>query len=576
MTTQSDVRFMFDSRIPMRDGVELSADIYLPAEVGRFPAILQRTPYDNTMPLWVGISKFFASHGYVFVSQDVRGRCDSDGKWDPFRNEGPDGYDTIEWIAQQPWCNGKIGMMGGSYGGFVQWMAAREQPPHLVTMVSTAAAGRMMQEFPYSNGKMGPYIMFWLNLTGGHTLQTALPGAGGTSLVNWKKLVLHRPFKDIDIALGRLNTVWREWLAHPTFDDYWRKLSLLGHFHKIGLPVLHVTGWFDGDQWGELFYLNHMLAESPGRDRQWLLSGPWDHGGTRTPRPGLGGIEFGQSAVLDMNEVHLRWFDFWLKGIQNGQGDDPKVKIFIMGRNQWRTEPTWPLPDTKLTPYYFHSGGRANTLGGDGKLSSQTPKDEPADSYSYDPDNATPSMQDIESFPGGEQPLDERWIERRDDVLVYTSEPLTEEVEVTGTPWVHLYTASDCVDTDFGAVLCDVYPDGRSIALTEGMVRASFRESLERPTLITPGRVYEYKIELMATSNAFLPGHRIRVTVLSARFPGVDRNPNTGAPVGEDSEVKIAHQTLYHTAAHPSRVVLPVIPRRPADKKGGGPAPWSR
>jgi putative CocE/NonD family hydrolase len=565
MTTgdQGDIRFLWDQRVPMRDSVHLSADIYLPPEEGRYPAVLQRTPYDNTMPLWVKIASYLAGRGYAFVSQDVRGRCDSEGEWVPMVNEAQDGYDTIEWIAQQPWCDGRVGMMGGSYGGYVQWMAARERPPHLVTLVSTAAAGRWLQELPYMNGKFTPYWLWWLNLVGGRTLQQSLSDPAGKPPINWKKLVLHRPLKDIDQVLGRTDTLWREWLAHPTWDAYWQHLSLDGYFEQIDLPVLHITGWYDGDQWGELYYYNNMVAHSPAADKQYLLSGPWDHAGTRTPQATLGGIDFTQAAVLDINDIHRRWFDYWLKGEQNGQEEQAPVKFFVMGRNEWREDAAWPLPGTQVTPYYFHSGGRANTLAGDGGLNPAAPEQEPGDTYTYNPEDPTPSVPDLESYPGGDYLFDQRYIERRDDVLVYTSPPLEEALEVTGTPFVVLHAASDVIDTDFAAVLTDVYPDGRSVALAEGIMRASYRDSLESPTPLTQGQVYTYKIEMNATSNAFLPGHRVRVTIMSARFPSYCRNPNTGAPEGDDAVVCLANQTVYHSQAYPSHILLPVIPAGP-------------
>lgn len=557
---RTEPRILYDQRVPMRDGVTLSADIFLPPTGdGPWPAILQRTPYDNTMELWVGIAVFFARHGYAFVSQDVRGRCDSEGAWEPFVNEGPDGYDTIEWIADQPWCDGKIGMMGGSYGGLVQWLAAKERPPHLTALVSTAAAGRWMEELPYQHGVFAPYWMYWLNLVGGRTQQR--PSFGQPPVPDWSRIYTHHPLRDLDLALGRTNTVWRRWLEHNTFDDYWRRLSLIGHFSEIDLPVLHITGWFDGDQWGELHYWHGMIDESPAADRQWLLAGPWDHAGTRTPRRQLGGRDFGPGALVDMNAVHLRFFDHFLKGIDNGADTDRRVRIFAMGRNEWRDEDQWPPAGTVVTPFYLHSGGTANTLAGDGRLSPDAPAgDEPADSYVYNPDDATPSVQDVTSIMSGSSPLDHRWRQRRDDVLVYTGEPLTEELEITGHPFVVLHAESDCPDTDWHVTLCDVHPDGRSEELTGGCLRAAYRDGLEaRPSAIEPGRVYEYTVELMATSNVWLPGHRLRVTVASADYPGTARNPNTNAPTGDDEEVRIATNTIHHTAAHPSRLLAPVM-----------------
>jgi putative CocE/NonD family hydrolase len=560
MATDSSPRMLYDQRIPMRDGVTLSADVFLPAEGdGPFPAILQRTPYDNTMGLWVNICRFFAGHGYAFVSQDVRGRCDSDGVWTPFVNEGRDGYDTIEWIAQQPWCDGKVGMMGGSYGGHVQWMAARECPPHLTAMVSTASCGRWLEELPFQHGCYMPYFMVWLNLVGGRTLQQAI-GQTDTG-PNWQRIVSRRPLRTIDEALGRTNTVWREWLEHDTFDDFWKRVSLIGHFQKIDLPVLHITGWFDGDQWGELFLYNSMMKESPAADRQWLLSGPWDHGGTRTPRQAIGGRDFGPEALTNMNDVHLRFFDHWLKGEGNGAEGDPKVRIFTMGRNTWRDETQWPPAGMQLTPFYFHSGGSANTMGGDGSLSREQPSaDEPGDTYTYDPEDPTPSVQDLSNWPFGEEPLDSRWRQRRDDVLVYTSAPLEEDLEITGHPFVVLHAASDCPDTDWHVTLCDVLPNGKAEELTAGCLRAAYRDGLfAQPSAIEPGKVHEYRIELLATSNVWKKGHCLRVTVASASFPWLSRNPNTNARAGDDEEWRIAHNTVCHTAVHPSQLLAPVV-----------------
>ena len=559
---RTEPRLLLDQRVPMRDGVTLSADIFLPPTGdGPWPAILQRTPYDNTAELWTNIAIHFARQGYAFVSQDVRGRCDSEGVWEPFVNEGPDGHDTIEWMAVQPWCIGKVGMMGGSYGGFVQWAAAKEHPPHLTALVSTAAAGRWMEEAPHRFGVFAPYWMWWLNLVGGRTLQQ--PIYGHPTVPDWPRVMTHRPLRDLDIALGRTNTVWRKWLAHNTFDDYWRRLSLIGHFATIDLPVLHITGWFDGDQWGELHYWRHMIDESPATDRQWLISGPWDHAGTRHPVQRLGGRDFGTSALLDLNAVHLRFFDRWLKDVENGAEADPRVRIFAMGANAWRDEDQWPPAGMAETPFYFHSGGAANTLGGDGALSRELPTDdETADTYTYNPDDPTPSVQDLSGFPFGDYPFDNRWRLRRDDVLVYTSEPLTEDVEITGHPFVVLHAASDCPDTDWHVTLCDVLPDGRSDELTSGCLRAAYRDGLDAtPTAITPGKVYEYRVELMATSNVWKRGHHIRVTVASANYPASARNPNTNAPTGDDDASRLAHNTIHHTPAHSSHLLAPVVMR---------------
>jgi putative CocE/NonD family hydrolase len=546
----------------MRDGVTLSADIYLPPTGdGPWPVVLSRTPYDNSWEASVKLATFFALHDYAFVTQDVRGRGDSDGRWEPFVNEAADGYDTVEWVGGQSWCTGKVGMMGGSYGGLVQWVAARERPPHLTALASTAAAGRWMEELPYRFGVFAPYWMWWLNLVGGRSLQQGVYEQ--RDVPDWPRIITHRPLRDLDLALGRTNTAWRTWLQHNTFDDYWRQISLQGCFQDIDLPVLHITGWFDGDQWGELFYWHGMINESPARDRQWLLSGPWDHAGTRTPKQLLGGRDFGVGALVDMQALHLRFFDRWLKGIDNGADRDRRVRIFIMGTNGWRDEDQWPPAGVTMTPFYFHSQGSANTLAGDGSLRPEIAgADEPHDSYIYNPDDPTPSWTDLGGFPFGDRPFDNRWRLRRDDVLVYTSAPLEEDLEITGHPYVVLYAASDCPDTDWHVALCDVLPDGRSDQLTSGCIRAAYRDGLEaEPTPIDPGTVYAYRIELMATSNVWKRGHRLRVTVASSDYPNKARNPNTNASAGDDDTWQIAQNSVFHTASCPSHLLAPVVRR---------------
>jgi putative CocE/NonD family hydrolase len=571
----NETRFMWDIPVPMRDGVKLSTDIYLPEAKKGYPVILQRTPYDNIAPGIVESAQYFSQKGYVVVLQDVRGRFDSEGHFEPRVNEGKDGYDTIEWIAEQPWSNGKIGMMGISYRASVQWLAARERPPHLVTTVSTATGGmRWMHDENYMNGKFPVFQFWWLNLTGGRTMQD-YPFGGLSRLpvevpspYNFNKIIRTRPLKDVDKVVGRTNTYWRTWLEHNTYDEYWQQMSFEDHFDKLDLPALHITGWFDNCQWGEMYMYSQMVARSKGGNNQWLLVGPWDHVGSSNPQPRLGDLEFTQEAVLDMNAIHLRWFDYWLKGENNGQEDEPKVKIFTMGRNNWREEPSWPVPKMEHVKYYIHSGGGANTLGGDGNLNTIKPGEEPNDHYTYNPEDPVPSVLDPDSPAPPRDAhvlaLDYRYALRREDILVYTSAPLEAEFELTGNAFIILYAASDCVDTDWMALLSDVGPDGKSIPLTSAVMRASYRAGASQidspaPTPISPREVYEYTIEFMATSMAFQPGHRLRLAVTSSMFPAYDLNPNTGAPIGEDVPSQLANQTIYHSAEYPSYVLLPVV-----------------
>ncbi len=550
--------FSWDTRIPMRDGITLSTDIYFPESAGPHPLILQRTPYDNSNPPHGVMAKSFTQQGYIFAIQDVRGRCDSDGEWDPWMTEDTDGYDTIEWLAAQPWCNGKVGMMGGSYLGFVQWRAARECPPHLVTLAATVSLGRWGHEFPCMNGKMNLETLRWLNLVAGRTQQMVSYDVENP-VVDWNQVVLTRPMIDMDITLGRTNTVWRTWMEHITLDDdYWKKITMQPEdFRRIDLPVLHITGWFDDDQVGALSYYNGMMAYSPAKQNQYLMIGPWDHSGTRRPQTRLGDMSFPENSQHDFIAIHLRWFDHWLKGIDNGVEKDPAVRLYTMGKNEWQEYPSWPVPGVQEKALYLHSDGSANSRQGDGALSLLMPENEPEDHYIYDPEDPTPGMR---NFPQEYYlPVEQEFAEKRSDVLVFSTPVLEEALEVTGVSFVELYAASDAVDTDFAAVLCDVSPDGASIRLAENIMRASYRDSLEHPTPIEPGKVYRYRIELNGFSHVFLPGHRIRLDVMSARFPTWSRNPNTGAPEGYDLEMRPARQTLYHRGGYASRVLLPVV-----------------
>ena len=570
-----DIRFIWDTPVPMRDGVKLSADIYLPAAEAGYPVILLRTPYDNIAPRFVEIAQYFSGEGYVVVIQDVRGRFDSEGHFEPRVNEGKDGYDTIEWIAEQPWSNGKIGMMGVSYGGTVQWLAARERPPHLATVVSTATGGmRWMHDENYMNGKFPVFQFRWLNMTGGRTMQhypfepLSSNQPGVASPYNFNRIIRTRPLKDVDKAVGRTNTFWRTWLEHNTYDEYWQQMSFEDYFDKVDIPALHITGWFDNCQWGELYMYSQMVARSPAGDRQWLLIGPWDHAGTSKPQARLGDLVFTQDAVPDLKAIHLRWFDYWLKGEKNGQDADSKVKIFTMGHNVWREETTWPVPNTRPVKYYLHSDGEANTLAGNGTLDTTVPRNEPSDHYIYNPEDPVPSVLDPDSpLPPTDVnvlTMDYRYAQRREDMLVYSSTPLEDELEVTGTAFITLYAASDCVDTDWVVLLCDVYPDGKSIPISSAVMRASYRAGASRidsasPSPISPGEVYKYTIEFLATSTVYQRGHKLRVVVTSSLYPAYDLNPNTGAPIGEDVPSQLANQTIYHNVEYQSHVLLPVV-----------------
>lgn len=560
-----EIRTLFDVKIPMRDKTKLSADIYLPKKEDSYPTILIRTPYNKALADETKHGtrdvEFFTRNGFVVVMQDVRGRGDSDGEWVPHFNEGLDGYDTVEWIAKQDWCNGKVAMMGGSYRGWVQWAAAREIPPHLTTMVSTAAAGNWMQELPFVNGMVTMCMFQWLHLVGGRSVQNP-------KSVNWEKVMWHLPLKSMDEAAGRMNTVWKEWISHPSLDDFWKKILLTTEdFRKINLPVLHITGWYDGDQPGAMHYYKGMTKYSSAKDKQFLISGPWGHGGTRIPKQHLGGLDFGPEAVINLLNLHLWWFEYYLKGDKESWRkfleffNDKKVYTFTMGENKWVARDSWPPSESDTVPWYLHSNGKANTLLGDGKLCQEEPLEEPVDCYTYDPKDPVVSVIDFNLYaPSAETPLDMRFIERRDDVLVFTSEPLRNDLELAGTPKMLLYTSSNCLDTDWIVLLSDVYPDGKSINLTKGGIRARYRNSLERPKLLEKGKIYKYEFKfIFATSHIFKSGHRIRLLVTSSLFPEFNRNLNTGSPIDEEVDIKVAHNMIYHNKKYPSHLLLSLI-----------------
>jgi len=392
--------------------------------------------------------------------------------------------------------------------------------------------------------------------TGPHTM------AGGPLDISYDRLQRHLPLIDMPKLAGRNAQFWRDWVRHPDYDDYWKKLNAEEVFDQIGIPVHTAGGWFDIFSQGTLRgYMGvHQKGKTEAARRSSrLLIGPWGHG----PSEKYGDLDFGPHAMVDEQAVQLRWFDRWLKGLDNGLDREPPVTLYVMGNNVWRRESEYPLARTQYRKMYFSSGGRANTLHGDGRLSWNPPAAGTApDQYRYDPDNPVASLggNNCCGTPTPAGPRDQRPIEARGDVLVYTSDILAEDLEVTGPVKVVLNASSDGPDTDFVAKLVDVYPDGRAISVAEGILRARYRESLSRPRLLEPGRVYELTIDLVGTSNAFLKGHRVRVDITSSHFPQFDRNPNTGEEFGMGVRVRIAQQVVHHSAERPSHVLLPVIP----------------
>ncbi|KEO81574.1 CocE/NonD family hydrolase [Tumebacillus flagellatus] len=549
-------RTQWGIRIPMRDGITLSADLYLPELEGSYPTIISRTPYGKNNDITIANSRYYASHGYSVLVVDVRGRGDSDGVFVPYRNEGVDGYDTIEWAAAQPWSDGNVGTMGGSYLGRIQWLAALQQPPHLKAMISAVCPSDPFVEWP--TGIPTPHHLCWLFLTSDRSMQNM-------HALDWHSIYDHLPLVTMDELTGRDMPYWREEFEHVGLDEWWKHIAYQDKFEQLDLPVLHISGWYDDEQVGTpLNYIGmtNRAKGEVGRANQKMIMGPWDHGINKSTK--LGSVEFGPDAVIDLRAQQVRFFDRWLKGEANGLDAQPNVSLFVMGENKWRQETEYPLARTEFTRYYLHSGGNANSRFGDGVLRTEAPGAElqgaAVDAYRYDPSRPFPFLTDgTSSQIGG--PDDYAALEQRADVLVYSTDVLEADTEVTGPIRMELFAASSAVDTDFMVKLLDVHPNGFVQRLTDGMVRARFRNGMEREELIEPGQVYRYEIDCWHMSHVFLAGHQIRIEVTSSAFPKYDRNLNTGAPLGQTTEMVVAEQTVYHEEARPSAIVLPIIPR---------------
>jgi len=554
---RSKIEIRTNVMIPMRDGVKLAANVALPNPEGKFPVIIVRTPYgkgngENDD------GRYHAARGYAFVIQDCRGTGKSGGEWHPGVHERADGLDTHEWVLAQPWCNGTIGTTGGSYLGYTQWIVAPDAGDSLKAMFTIVP----LMDWHTDSGYIGGALALGTMMGWGTEMLRPKEGEGaGVDLENWDwdKAYRHLPLSTWDDVVGFEVPFLRDWVAHPTPDSYWAQMSVVDRLDGVRVPNITLSGWFDIFVQQGLDHVTTVMKTSRSdvaRRNQHLIIGPWGHG----PNWFVGEVDFGSNAGLDVEGLQNRWFDHWLKGEDTDVEQLPPYRIFVMGRNEWRDEQEWPLERTQYTSYYLHSGGSANSLNGDGTLSTVKPDEEPADSYVYDPDNPVPTNGGCLLFGEDFGPQDQTEVEKREDVLVFTSDVLDEELEVTGPVKVVLYAASSAPDTDWTAKLVDVFPDGRPFNFCDGIIRARYRESADNPTLIEPGKVYRYEIDLWATSNVFLPGHRIRVEISSSNFPRFDRNPNTGHEFGADAELQKATQTVYHDAQRPSHILLPLIP----------------
>lgn len=550
-------------RAKMRDGILLAADIYRPREPASYPVLLERTPYNRKGE--AGMAFELAAHGYIVVLQDTRGRYESGGEFYPFRFENQDGYDSVEWAAALEGSNGKVGMFGGSYVGATQMLAAVARPPRLVTIFPYVTASEYYDGWTYQNGVLAQ----WFASSWASILAVDTVGRKAAERARPKEWVAQLPVEDYPLvsmpSMQEVAPYFQDWLKHDRNDDYWRPWKVSDHYPEMNVTALHGGGWHDLFLKGSIKNYMGMHEHGPTsdvRNGQRLIIGPWAHAPTSSEGK-IGDVVFGKDAVLDMTGTALKWFDYSLKGAQNDFASAPPVSIFVMGENVWRAEKEFPLARTRYTKYFLHSAGGASGVAGDGTLSVKAPIEEQNDSYEYDPARPVPTIGGRiccgDAIPPG--PFDQRPNETRDDVLVFSTPALDSDVEVTGFISAELYASTTAKDTDFTAMLVDVDPSGYARFLTDGVVRARYRDGADKPEEVIPCRVYKYGIDLWATGNLFKAGHKIRLYISSSNFPRFNRNLNTGEPPFASSRIVKAQQKIYHDAGHPSAIVLPVIPR---------------
>ena len=547
----ADIRIDRYQAVKMRDGVTLYADVYRPTAPAKYPALVVRTPYGLQRE---GIHESlirFAKAGYAVVAQDVRGRFESGGQWDPFRHEAKDGYDTIEWAAAQSWSNGKVATQGGSYLGHVQWGAATQAPPHLVAAFPAVASTNI-----YAN---------WLTQGGAYRLsfnygwgvvrmpnRVMLPqwwhtGPAAAGELRYENILQHLPLGTGDLESAHYAVKhYRDWLQHESYDAYWKAISDEERFSKVRVPVHTSGGWFDIFLAGTIngyVGMRTQGATETARKHAHMVIGPWGHG----PSQKYGDLDFGPDAGHHLHDYEIRFFDTYLKGENTGLAVEPPVKIFYMGVNKWKHEQDWPIPSAQARSFYLNEGGKLSRTKGAGTTN-----------YTYDPMNPVPTTggNNCCGTPTAAGPVDQGALDARTDIVRFTTDALTEPLAVAGPVKMMLHAATDGPDTDWMVKLIDVYPGGKAYPMAEGMLRARFRNGLDKPAKLTPNQAYEFTVGMVGTAVVFQSGHKIRVDVTSSNFPQFDRNLNTGEPLATASKPRIARQTLHHD----SHIVLPVVP----------------
>lgn len=555
--------------ITMKDGVRLATDLYLPDTGKPVPALINRTPYNKDERNDTEEIEAFVRAGYAVVIQDVRGRYHSEGVFVPYEYDIEDGLALFEWVRAQTWCSGKFGTFGLSYHGGTQWLPAMKNPEGLKAMVPVVTFDDLFNGSAYQDGVKVLHDLRW-------TVASIIPDIMRRAEEAGEKITV--PVPDVyncldkiplasDEAVKQYGKYYLNWMQHSTFDDYWKKFSVKEHYQDITAPALNVSGWYDifvRSTLNNYMGMRKRGGSEDARKNTRVIMGPWTH---QDFSGKLNGFDFGpesSSEALGLTDIKIAWYDHWIKGVPDRYDNGKPVKIFVMGENRWLDAEDWPLPDTGWIPYYFHSSGNAKQE--NGTLSSVRPEQEKPDTFIYDPMNPVPTVggQVILPGEGAMGPRDQKETEIRNDVLIYETEPLKEDITVIGPLKAKLFVSSDCKDTDFTVKLTDVDENDVSVLLSDGILRMRYRNSLEQTELMEPHRIYEVTVDCGATANTFKAGHRIRVAVSSSSFPRFNRNSNTGGSIffEEADEYRCAENTVWHDSVNASMIILPVIRRK--------------
>ncbi|MCI0415309.1 CocE/NonD family hydrolase [bacterium] len=558
-----EVELVWGFKIPLRDGVRLSGTVYKPAKQKEaLPVIFTLTPY--TADTYHQRAFYFAKNGYVFVLVDVRGRGNSEGTFEPFANEGQDGHDVVEFLAKESFCNGKVTMWGGSYAGYDQWATLKEFPPHLATIVPAASAAAGV-DFPFFKNIFYTYDIQWLTFTSSKTANANLFGESDFWIQRFRDWYLnHRPYKDLDQSAGNTSTFFQTWIEHPTPDSYWQAMNPTNdQYAKMNVPILSITGSYDGDQAGALYhYKMHMKnASVESQKKHYLIIGPWDHAGTRTPRKEVGGLTFGEASMVDLNKLHKEWYDWAMKSGKLPEFLKDQIAYYVTGAEEWKYAKSFDQISNSKKTLYLQSDGQANEVWNSGTLSAEKPGNQKPDRYVYDPLDLRPA--ELETSEVSEYLTDQRYaLNLHRNGLVYHSEPFAEPVEVSGHLKLIAWISMDVPDTDFQVSAYEIAREGKSILLSEDLLRARYRDSLLHEKLVKPGEVNRYQFDSFPfISRKIAKGSRIRLLIRCPNTIYLQKNYNSGRIVAQESakDARTAHIQLFHDSDHPSSLELPIV-----------------